>query len=44
MDFMNSKMSMAHHIQITLIMTNWKGFWICDSEDEIHNEFENDVI
>jgi len=43
MGFMNLKMLMAHHIQIALIMTNWRRFCICDSEDKIHNEFGNDV-
>jgi uncharacterized membrane protein YecN with MAPEG domain len=43
MDLMSLKMLMVHHIQIALIMTNWKRFWICDSEDRIHNEFGSDV-
>jgi hypothetical protein len=43
MGFMNLKMLMAHLIQTALIMTNWKRFWIYDSEDGIHNEFGNDV-
>ncbi len=32
------------HIQIALIMTNWKRLWICDSKDGIQNEFGSDVI
>jgi hypothetical protein len=43
MDLMNFKMLMVHHIQIALIMTSWRRFWICDSEGGIHNEFRSDV-
>jgi len=43
MDIMSLKMLMAHHIQTALIMTNWRRFCICDSEDGIHNEFGSDV-
>jgi hypothetical protein len=44
MDLMSLKMLMVHHIQIVLIMTSWKRFWICDSKDKIHNEFGSDTF
>jgi hypothetical protein len=43
MGLVSLKMLMTHHIQTTLIMTNWRRFWICDFEDGIHNEFGSDV-
>jgi hypothetical protein len=44
MNLMNLKMLIIHHIQIALIITSWKKFWIFDSKDEIHNDFGSDTF